>query len=471
MDSTTEDGKAAEATSGVVSTEGLAEERRRNAKPWRRYLYDLMAAEISSMVKYYDRLIQYKPVMFDEGDLLDNIDARVKYKYNDLELMPDLSGEETERSAILLNGNINFTYDIQELLRELKPRMSRTSRIVAVAYNPYHKVLFKVMTALGLSRSGNMTTFVTKSSLEQLAKLEDLEMVSVRPVCYLPFKLLGLGWLFNKVMPAVPVFRWLSMASVVVFRPIIPSEKKPSISIVIPARNEAGNIRNAIVQTPQMEGVDTEIIFVEGHSSDNTWEEIQKVVAEGHDFFKLSCYQQTGKGKVDAVRLGFSKANCDLFTILDADLTMPPEMLPRFYDAYVEGRADYINGSRLLYPMEGEAMRFLNHLGNLFFAKTLSVLCDLPLGDSLCGTKLVAAHDYERFKAWRDDFGDFDPFGDFELIFPAAVLGLSSIDIPVRYKARTYGSTNINRFRHGLILLKMVTVGLFRIRMGRTKLS
>ena len=443
----------------------------KSARPWRRYLYQLMAAEISSMVKYYDRLIQYKPVMFDEGDLLESINAKVKYKYNDLELMPDLSKEETERSAILLNGNINFTYDIQELLKELKPGMSRTSRIVAVAYNSYHKPLFKLMTMLGMSRSGNMTTFVTKASLKQLASLEDLEMVSVRPVCYVPFKFLGLGSLLNKVMPAVPVLRWTSLATVIVFRPIIPSVKKPSLSVVIPARNEAGNIRNSLIQTPQMEGVETEIIFVEGHSSDNTWEEIQKVVAEGHDYFKLSCYQQTGKGKVDAVRLGFSKATCDLFTILDADLTMPPEMLPRFYDAYVEGRADYINGSRLLYPMEGEAMRFLNHLGNLFFAKTLSLLTDLQLGDSLCGTKLVAAHDYERFKAWRDDFGDFDPFGDFELIFPAAVLGLSSIDIPVRYKARTYGSTNINRFRHGLVLLKMVTVGLFRIRMGRIKVQ
>jgi hypothetical protein len=438
-------------------------------RPWRRYLYQLMAAEISSMVKYYDRIIQVKPVMFDEGDLLDRIQAKVKYTFDDLDLMPDLSGEETQRTAILLNGNINFTFDIQQIFRDFKPRMARTSRIVAVAYNPYHKGLFRLMTALKLSRSGQMTTFVTKDSLEQLAELEGFEMVSVRPVCYLPLKLLGLGWLINKVTPAIPVFRWLSFATIIVFRPRIASTHKPSLSIVIPARNEAGNIRRALEETPQMEGVKTELIFVEGHSSDDTWEVIQAVVNEGHDFFELSCFQQTGKGKVDAVRLGFAQSKGELLTILDADLTMPPEMVPRFYDAYVQGHADYINGSRLLYPMEGEAMPFLNHLGNLFFAKALSALTDLQLGDSLCGTKLVAAHDYERFKAWREDFGDFDPFGDFELIFPASVLGLSSADIPVRYKARTYGSTNINRFRHGLILLKMTMIGLFRIRMGRLR--
>ena len=144
---------------------------------------------------------------------------------------------------------------------------------------------------------------------------------------------------------------------------------------------------------------------------------------------------------------------------------MPPEMLRRFYDAYCEGHGDFINGSRLVYPMEGAAMRFLNRLGNIFFAKMLSSVLDVRIGDSLCGTKLLTRSDYQRMVAWRNDFGDFDPFGDFELLFPAAVLGLGIVDIPVRYLARTYGETNIRRFRHGLLLLKMTWVGLIRIKM------
>ena len=210
-----------------------------------------------------------------------------------------------------------------------------------------------------------------------------------------------------------------------------------------------------------------EIIFVEGHSDDGTWDEIQRVKAKYGRQFQISAYQQTGKGKADAVRLGFSKATGDLLTILDADLTMPPELLPRFTNAYREGRADFINGSRIVYPMEGEAMRFLNRLGNVFFAKALTWVLDTRIGDSLCGTKLVTRHDYARMKAWRDDFGDFDPFGDFELLFPAAILGLGVVDIPIRYRARTYGTTNINRFRHGLLLLRMTLVGFFRIKMAR----
>jgi len=166
------------------------------------------------------------------------------------------------------------------------------------------------------------------------------------------------------------------------------------------------------------------------------------------------------------VRLGFANATQQLLVILDADLTIPPEMLRRFYEAYCQGHGDFINGSRLVYPMEGEAMRFLNRLGNIFFAKMLSAILDVRIGDSLCGTKLVTRSDYQRMLAWRSDFGDFDPFGDFELLFPAAVLGLGIVDIPIRYLARTYGATSIQRFRHGLLLFKMTWIGLMRIKMG-----
>ena len=179
--------------------------------------------------------------------------------------------------------------------------------------------------------------------------------------------------------------------------------------------------------------------------------------------------QQTGKGKADAVRLGFTHAEGDLLTILDADLTMPPELLDAFYQAYVDGLGDFVNGSRLVYPMEGAAMRFLNWLGTLFFAKALSWVLEVHIGDSLCGTKLFSRADYERMIRWRRDFGDFDPFGDFEMLFPAAELGLGIVDVPVRYRARTYGSTNINRFRHGLVLLRMTAVGLWRIKWGMAR--
>ena len=209
---------------------------------------------------------------------------------------------------------------------------------------------------------------------------------------------------------------------------------------MIPCRNEKGNIEAALTRLPALPAP-VEVIFVEGHSTDGTWDEVQRVVGVYGHRLKVSAYRQTGKGKSDAVRLGFSKASHDLITILDADLTMPPEMLPRFYNAYCAGLADFVNGTRLVYPMEGEAMRFLNRLGNVFFAKALSFVLDTHLNDSLCGTKLLRRDDYARMVRWRHDFGDVDPFGDFELLFPAAIFGLGIIDVPVYYRARSYGAT------------------------------
>jgi glycosyltransferase involved in cell wall biosynthesis len=301
--------------------------------------------------------------------------------------------------------------------------------------------------------------------MNTLARLSGYEVVGYSLCSYFPWRLGGLGTLINSLFSVLPIVRWLAHGCVVTLRPVLPSTGNPGLSVVIPARNEFGNIEAALQRMPDL-GCPLEIIFVEGHSTDNTWQEIERVrLAYSHRFPILSA-QQTGKGKSDAVRLGFSLATQPLLTILDADLTMPPEMLSRFYSAYVDGLGDFVNGSRLVYPMEGDAMRFLNLLGNIFFAKSLSYVLNAQLGDSLCGTKLLTRRDYQRMTEWRSRFGDFDPFGDFELLFPAAIFRLGVINIPIRYAARTYGSTNISRFRNGVQLLRMTIIGFFRIKCG-----
>jgi glycosyltransferase involved in cell wall biosynthesis len=223
---------------------------------------------------------------------------------------------------------------------------------------------------------------------------------------------------------------------------------------VIPARNEAGNIEAAVLRTPDM-GAGTELIFVEGHSKDNTWEEIERVARE-HPERRIRTMRQAGQGKGDAVRAGFAAAEGDLFIILDADLTVPPEELPKFYAAIASGRAEFANGSRLVYPMEKDAMRFLNMCANKTFGILFTWMLGQSLKDTLCGTKVLRRADYERIVANRAYFGDFDPFGDFDLLFGAARLNMKIVDVPVRYRDRTYGSTNIHRWRHGWLLLRMV---------------
>jgi len=267
------------------------------------------------------------------------------------------------------------------------------------------------------------------------------------------------------VLVRLPGGRILALANFVLARPIDEPETargNPTVSVVVPARNEAGNVDAILARIPQMGG-GTEIVFVEGHSSDDTHGTIERALAAAPGL-NARLFRQTGRGKGDAVRLGFGEARGDILMILDADLTVPPEDLPRFFDAISRGKGDFVNGVRLTYPMADHAMRFANFLGNKFFSLAFSWLLGQPIKDTLCGTKVIRRVDYEHLAANRKYFGDFDPFGDFDLLFGAAKLGLEIVELPIRYRERTYGTTNIQRWRHGWLLLKMCAFAAGRIK-------
>ena len=446
--------------------DGLRKSTRKKVKimSMRDYIYGQVAEQVSSFTRYYDSLTQLDKLSWDDQVLFKNIKCRKKTQLK-LEDLPKF--EEGERDAVLLNGNLNYSYNIQEMLTNIYEKNSRSSRVICIVYNYYLSFLYSWATKLGLRKGKVPDAFITQVDLENFSHLAGYEICYQSNMIQCPFKLLGLGTLINKVVGKVPFLNNLSLVTMIVLRPVKEAKKK-SISILIPARNERGNIRAALDRIPDM-GVPTEVIFVEGNSSDNTWEEIKKVSHEEQytSKYKIKYLQQPGKGKYDAVKVGFDAAENDILMILDADLTMPPELLPQFFNAYVEGKGDFINGSRLVYPMESEAMRFLNLLGNKFFTKMLSFLLDFKLSDTLCGTKVLSKKDYDRVVNWRKDFGDFDPFGDFELLFSASELKMGIINIPVRYRDREYGCPQIDRFRDGLILLKMTILAFFKIKLKR----
>jgi len=295
--------------------------------------------------------------------------------------------------------------------------------------------------------------------LENLLDLAGFEAIKNHARILFPVKVRYLANFLNRFLVHLPIFRWFGLTYFLIARPLPGSEndavpKNPSVTVLVPARNEAGNIENILKRVPKI-GSRTEIIFVEGNSTDDTYAVIERTIPK---FPEQECllFQQSGKGKGDAVRLGFEKANGDILMILDADMTVPPEDLPRFVDALVSGKGEFINGVRLVYPMEDKAMRFFNILGNKFFSLAFSWLLGQPIKDTLCGTKVLYRNDYETIAANRHYFGDFDPFGDFDLLFGAAKLNLKIAEMPVRYRFRTYGDTNISRWRHGWLLLKMV---------------
>jgi glycosyltransferase involved in cell wall biosynthesis len=267
----------------------------------------------------------------------------------------------------------------------------------------------------------------------------------------------------NRYLAKISPFRFIAMANFMLARPLskrIPNN--PTVSVVVAARNESGHIEELMARIPDMGG-GTEIIFVEGNSTDDTHAVIEQSLA-AHPDRNGKLLKQAGKGKGDAVRVGFDMARGDIVMILDADITVPPEDLPRFYDLIANGSAELVNGVRLVYPMEDDAMRFANLIGNKFFSWAFSWLLGQPIRDTLCGTKVLWRSDYERIADNRAYFGDFDPFGDFDLLFGAARLNLKIMEVPIRYRARRYGETNISRWQHGWLLLKMVMFAASRIK-------
>ncbi len=431
----------------------------RNYNP---FYNEIVAKEISKKLRYFRNIYQYNPCSFDKMSILNSLHIKNKFV-----VYENSSNRIGDNSLIFLNGNFNHTLDIQRDLEKIYSISKRCSRVAVVLYNPYIEFIYKLAKMLRIYKGEIPNNFVTRSNLLNILKLSNYEEVSFKSLIYIPFYLFGLEILINKVCRQLPLIRNLALVSVSYLRPIIKSSPLTKLSIVVPARNESGNIKNIFKEISDLSNrIPLQLIVVEGNSTDATWEEIQKTYHYYKDSMDVKILQQIKKGKADAVRFGFQHASGELYTILDADLTVSTIHLEKFYNAYLEGHADFINGNRLIYPMEKNAMRFLNRVGNIFFAKTLSYILDINIGDSLCGTKLFSKMDYERFQVWRENFGDFDPFGDFEIIFPASELMLGFIDIPIHYKNRSYGETNIQRFRDGLKLFKMVAIGFFKIKIS-----
>jgi len=370
----------------------------------------------------------------------------------DYELISSIDGTF---DFIVLFDILGYLEDIEVLFDMLHSLCHSDTRVVIAYYSWRWEPILKLGEMLRLKMpSGNMNLISTDDTINFL-NLADFEPVKREWKQLIPRRMLGIGTVINNIFGSLPMIRRLSLRNYVVARSIKNIElKELSTTVLIPCRNEKGNIENAIKRLPQFCD-DIEIIYVEGNSKDGTLEEIYRVI-DKYAEKDIKVFVQDGKGKGDAVRKGFDNARGDVLMILDADLTVPPEDLPKFYKAIVSGKGEYINGTRLVYPMDDGAMRFLNFWANRTFSVLFTWLLNQRLTDTLCGTKVLTKKNYDRIVANRSYFGEFDPFGDFDLIFGASKLNLKIIEVPIRYAERGYGETQISRFRHGVLLLKMV---------------
>ena len=366
-------------------------------------------------------------------------------------------------SVILMSDTIGSLEDIQRSFELLHELCSPETRLVVSYYSPLWEPIIRAAERLKLKMPTPAQNWLSTTDMAAIFALADFEEIKREWRMILPKRLAGLGSLINRFIGTLPGVRRLSVRNYLVLRSLRKRPTpQPSLSVIVPCRNEHGNIEPLVRRLPAIAPWQ-ETIFIEGHSRDGTLEEIHRVMA-AYPHLRIKVAVQEGKGKGDAVRKGFDMAEGDLLMILDADLTVPPEDLIKYYDVLATGKCEFVNGTRLVYPMEEGAMRFLNLVANRFFAMLFTYLLNQRFTDTLCGTKALSHANYRQLVTGRSYFGDFDPFGDFDLIFGASKLNLKALEVPIRYMARSYGETQISRFRHGLLLLRMVIFAWWKLK-------
>ena len=361
---------------------------------------------------------------------------------------------EEKFDYIIISDTIGYFKDVQKVFDQIHKLCHSETRIIITYINFLWLPILNLAEHLKLKMPQQRNNWLDIKDINNLLHLSNFDVIKSGRKLLMPVHIPLISEIINKFFSNLPLLNKLCLNGFIIARSSDIKESLDTVSVVIPARNEKGNIEEIVERVPMM-GKHTEIIFIEGNSTDDTFNEIKRVCEKYSVTKDLKYAKQPGKGKADAVRMGFEMASGKILMILDADMTVPPEDLPKFYEAISSGKGEFLNGSRLVYPMEDEAMQTLNIMGNKFFSIMFSWILNQRIKDTLCGTKVISKNNYGKLKLTKKFLGDFDPFGDFDLIFGASKINLKFAEIPIRYRARVYGETNISRFRHGWMLLKM----------------
>ena len=454
-------------------------EEARKRRQWGRYIHRVNIRMIESNLSSNAKILAIGPwvsSLFSSSRMFEGVCIDPYFEIAEVEAAPNyrvltsfeqLKDIDEQFDYIVLSFSIGMVEDALDLFISLRRFCSPRTRLITTYFSRAWQPFIKLGEAMRLKLKMPEMNWLSLQEIENLMFLADFQIVRRSMFCLAPLYIPFISDFINKFVSTLPLINMAGVLTVEVGRAVNLPEmndcrRYPKVSVVIPARNEGGNIPEIVRRIPTFAG-GQEIIFVEGGSTDNTREAIEQVIKDNMQL-DIVFLTQEGKGKKNAVEKGFGAAKGEIFIILDADITVPPESLPRFVDAITSGKGEFINGNRLVYPMRGKAMRFFNLLGNFFFGQVFSYLLDQRVPDTLCGTKILKKDNYFRILANRSYFGEFDPFGDFDLLFGAAYLNLKIIDMPVRYEERVYGDTNISRWKDGVTLLKMAAIGLFKLK-------
>ena len=454
--------------------------RRENSLRKRRYYYGRLRELVCSLVEPGKRVLCLRS---DVGQYLEWVRpsrglgveispeltkiARARcpqYEFRTADAIEDLALDEQFDYVLIVNA-VNELFDVQATLESLRPACTPDTRVVIVFYNFLWQPFAELAESLGIKRRQPQQSWLSFVHLSNLLHLATFEVVRQYRAVLWPFSLPGLAWFANRVLANLPVLDRLCLVQAVVARPVLATSPRPAatVSVVIPCKNERDNVEPAVRRTPTM-GAGTELIFCDDRSTDGTAEEVRRMQREFPER-DIRLVEGPGISKAENVWCGFGAAKNDILMILDGDLAVPPELLPRFYGALVLGRGEFVNGTRMVYPMRDQAMRLANVFGNKLFSLLFSHILRTEISDTLCGTKALWRKDFERMRPFRGTWGTRDRWGDYELIFGAARLNLKHIDLPVRYMERTYGRTKMTgRLRNATTMLRMCLGAYFRLR-------
>lgn len=386
--------------------------------------------------------------------------------FPDTEEFLRLFGEDEKFDYVLFN-EIGDTVDVLQAFQNIRALCRRRTRLLVTTYNHLWEPFVTFAEWLGMKVPRIPQNWLAPSDIRNLLKLAGFEALETHRIGLFPKYVPLVSTFLNQFCARLPLLNRLCMTEVVVARPMLPPllRKDLSVSVIIPCKDEKGNVEAAFRRIPEL-GRETEIIFCDDQSSDGTADEIMRVCASyPHKNIRLKKGPGTCKSK--NVWVGFDAATCDILMILDGDLTTMPEELGYFLDVIASGQAEFVNGSRLVYPVPKGAMNTVNMLGNKFFSVAFTYLLGQRVKDTLCGTKVLWRSDWERIKPMLGSWGVDDRWGDYELLFGAAKLNLKILDLPVHYQERVYGSTKMTKvFRNGLVMLKMCWHGFLKLKLG-----
>ncbi len=360
---------------------------------------------------------------------------------------------------VVMVNMLDHVHDIWELVESLQPHLGEHSLLLLTTTNPLWAPVMRLGGRLGWRVPDSPRNYLTSRDIASVLALQGIDVVESGFLLPAPKRVPVVADLLNLIVPDVPVLRYASSVQYLAAR--VRCVRRPlSVSVVIPCHNEEGNIAECIARTPDF-GRSTEVVVVDDGSRDETRAVVRSVM-QRDPRVRLVAYD-TNHGKANAVRAGFDAATGDVLMILDADMTVAPEDLPKFLKPLQDGTADFVNGTRLVYPMAGQAMPLANFLGNKAFCFLTSWALRQRVSDTLCGTKALFRADYEKLPIVGKD-----RWGDFDLLFGAARSRLRILEIPVHYGDRKSGDSKMNVRRDGWLFLKACLAGWRSLRDPKT---